>query len=173
MEAFFIDRTEVTVDDFRSHKGGAESERSTLPITDVDYTEAERFCASVGKRLPTEAEWEKAARGTDGRIYPWGNELPTCELAIMFDGGPGCGKSGVWSVGSRPAGASPYGALDMAGNVWEWTQDRSMGRARIGRGGRWGIVDVRALRASSRFRILMTISNSMLGFRCVRSALSR
>ena len=95
------------------------------PISDVLWDEAAAYCQWVGGALPTEAQWEKAARGTDGRIYPWGNQSPTCDYAVMNDGsGPACGKQNApWPVGSKPLGASPYGALDMAGNVWEFTAD--------------------------------------------------
>ena len=92
--------------------------------------------------MPTEAEWEKAARGTDGRKYPWGNQKVSCRYAVFDDGGDmGCGRDSTWPVGSKPAGKSPYGALDMVGNVWEWTDswwDESERKSRVIRGGSWG-----------------------------------
>lgn len=99
------------------------------PVNCVDYGQAEAFCHYDGKRLLTEAEWEKAARGTDARPYPWGDAQPSCDNVVMSQKtagskmGPGCGAGTTKPVGSKPKGASPYGALDMAGNLWEWTSD--------------------------------------------------
>lgn len=101
-----------------------ESGKDDHPVNCIDWYQAGEYCEWAGKRLCSESEWEKASRGTDGRIYPWGNEEPTCEYCVMDDGDDGCGTDSTWPVGSKPAGASPYGAHDMSGNVWEWVQDR-------------------------------------------------
>jgi formylglycine-generating enzyme required for sulfatase activity len=87
------------------------------PISAIAWDGAHAYCAWVGKRLPTEAEWEKAARGTDARRYPWGNEEPTPERAVFL------GTGITADVGTHPRGAGAYGHLDLAGNVWEWVED--------------------------------------------------
>ncbi|WP_461536248.1 formylglycine-generating enzyme family protein [Spongorhabdus nitratireducens] len=102
---------------------------SDHPVNCVDWHQAKALCEFEGKRLPTEAEWEKAARGTDGRMFPWGNQSASCDLAVMNQKtgsntmGPGCGAGTTQPIGSKPAGASPYGVMDMAGNLFEWTAD--------------------------------------------------
>ena len=97
--------------------------RDQHPVNGVSWHHADRYCRWMKKRLPTEAEWEKAARGTDGRAYPWGDEESSCDRIVMDDGGDGCGHEMAWPVGSKPAGDSPYGVADMAGNLWEWVGD--------------------------------------------------
>jgi formylglycine-generating enzyme required for sulfatase activity len=125
--AFSIDVSEVTNGMFlRCREAGAcsggpatiSAANESEPVANSDWATAVAYCTWAGKRLPTEAEWEKAARGTDGRRYPWGNDEPTCERANLGK----CGQV-VARAGERPSGASPYGALDMAGNLMEWVAD--------------------------------------------------
>ncbi len=128
LSGFRIDTLEVSVGQFAAcvddgvcttpATPDTSDEQPGLPRTHVSVDQAARYCEWAGKRLPTEAEWEKAARGTDGRLYPWGDEAPDCATAAL----PGCGDR-VAPVGTHPGDASPYGALDMAGNAWEWVSD--------------------------------------------------
>jgi len=130
VEEFWIRRTEVTNAQYlRCYNAGVckpprnsrfdKPQFANLPVTDVSWDEANDYARWVGGRLPSEAQWEKACRGTDGRTYPWGNRDPSGDLVNFWKTG-----LGTWStVGGYPGGASPYGALDMAGNVWEWTAD--------------------------------------------------
>ena len=129
LKAFYIDKYEVTNRRFRKFfapvdRYAGSFEEPEQPVVGVTWFQARDYCARMGRRLPTEAEWEKAARGADGRIYPWGNERATCARAVMGGEIPSCSKGfATWSVGSRPLGASPYGAMDMAGNAMEWVAD--------------------------------------------------
>lgn len=100
------------------------------PANCITFKQAEMVCAYEGKSLPTEAEWAKAARGPKANLFPWGNKPePSCDRVVMnqrVDGnkiGPGCGAGTTQAVGSKPKGASHYGVMDMAGNVFEWTSD--------------------------------------------------
>lgn len=118
-----------------------------LPVVCVGWDEANAYCGWAGKRLCTGLEWEKAARGTDGRMYPWGNANATCEFAVMNDPsnkGKGCGSGARDQICSKsPTGDSPYGLCDMAGNVWEWVSDWTTEEkwAHVRRGGGFGTLD--------------------------------
>ncbi|MHC1784997.1 MAG: formylglycine-generating enzyme family protein [Anaerolineaceae bacterium] len=103
-------------DDINTNYG--KGEYLNYPTVYISWDQADVYCHAVGRRLPTEAEWEKAARGTDGRIYPWGDNPPDGELANFNDA-----FSGVQAIGRYLKGASPYGVLDMAGNAREWVHD--------------------------------------------------
>lgn len=190
LDTFQIDSTEVTVDAYsvcvnagKCTAPGAESnncnwgklEKGNHPVNCVDWNQASTFCTWAGKQLPTEAQWEKAARGVDGRKYPWGNETASCDYAVMDDGGNGCGTGSTMPVGSKLSGASPYGVLDMSGNVWEWTADwydsddymapHNLGSMRVNRGGSLN-GESTLLRASSRGSGAPDRASSGIGLRC-------
>lgn len=139
LDAFYIDRTEVTVADYRAcvNQGTCsasgitgrlcnwgKSGRDDHPINCVNWYEADRYCRFAGKQLPTDAQWEKAGRGTDGREFPWGNAEQPCNSA-GFSPVRQCGGyvKTTHPVGQKKAGASPYGVLDMGGSVGEWVAD--------------------------------------------------
>jgi formylglycine-generating enzyme required for sulfatase activity len=151
LDAYWIDRTEVTNINFgkclaagachpKQYETSAEGyipysvhpDTQNYPALIYESEPAVEYCQWAGRRLPSEAEWEKAARGTDARIYPWGNNPLDCDLANDYACGsaistePRCGNSEHCKtdpVDSHPTSASPYGALNMSGNVWEWVAD--------------------------------------------------
>ncbi len=214
LDAFWIDQTEVTnqlfssfveATGYQSQSGGEYlwdgekwifgnadwqrprgpgtdiSKKGDHPVIHVSWDDAVSYCKWTGRRLPTEAEWEKAARGTDGRIYPWGNDNPSIEL-VNFDAIQG----DTTPVGSYPNGASPYGALDMAGNVLEWVNDwysqpyyqsspssnpmgPRTGDFRVLRGGSWEDGDD-TIRSFSRSSDVQTRLYGYSGFRCALGA---
>ncbi|RME02010.1 MAG: hypothetical protein D6812_07065 [Deltaproteobacteria bacterium] len=213
LDGFWIDATEVTVAAFLACieagrctpvQGGENCNLgregfADHPINCVTWGQAVDYCRWVQKRLPTEAEWEKAARGgcekggdplrceagMDDRKYPWGNAPPTCQVATFDNGVDGCGTYVTTPVGSKPDGDSPYGVGDMAGNVAEWVADW-LGNDEYARsesdmpdGPQEGSYRVfrggswgappEMLRISLRFATLPTDAFSSIGFRCARS----
>jgi rhamnose transport system permease protein len=193
LPTFFIDKFEVTNADFAmfveatGYQTEAEQRgdkktwrtydtegRGNHPVVKVAFNDAQAFCAWMGKRLPTEEEWEKAARGTDHRNFPWGNLWDTTRANVRLSG-----LRGTAAVGSFSGGASPYGVEDMAGNVWEWTdspyvaypgstyQDpQYSAEARVTRGGGW-FDDQKQVSTTNRSAAVPQTANDDLGFRCV------
>ncbi len=141
VQTFLMDQYEVTVEEYRkcmdqkkctfAKPRYADFHRPKQPMNGISWYQARDYCLAQGKHLPTEAEWEKAARGTDGRKYPWGNEEATCERAVIEDEkGKSCGvrkrgnepeRGRVWLVGQKPA--TQHELYDMAGNSYEWVAD--------------------------------------------------
>jgi formylglycine-generating enzyme required for sulfatase activity len=147
-------------------------DKGNHPINCVDWNQATTYCSSVGKRLPTEEEWEYAARGTDGRSFPWGHDAPGAQVCWNRLRS----KQGTCPVASFPSGRTPNGVLDMAGNVWELTssaysEDYSKGRtstARVARGGSWDIEHPGYLHNAYRTRGEPSERDLITGFRCAR-----
>lgn len=190
VDAFWIDETEVTNGMYNKCLDAnvctlpilpseAFFQEANQPVQGLAWTQAVDYCEFVERRLPTEAEWEKAARGTDARLFPWGNTLildaDTANYDFLFNQ--------FMDVGSFPAGASPYGVMDMAGNVWEWTSDwysedyyvnspyenptgPEIGNIKSIRGGAWNTV-LRAIRVTNR-HWAFPVRDDILGFRCAK-----
>jgi serine/threonine-protein kinase len=194
LDSYWIDQTEVTNAQYRLcveagacdvpefiHSVYRDSDYQDHPVANVDWYDANDYCEWAGRRLPTEAEWEKAARGEEGWPYPWGDASPDSDL-LNYDGNIG----GTTSVGSYPAGASPYGAMDMAGNIWEWVADwygenyyqdslyenptgADSGDYRVQRGGSWSHYEV-FVRTAFRGYGDPDIGYGVSGFRCAMDA---
>ena len=194
VEEFYINKYEVTNAQYREFiqatghtlprhwMGGTYPKgKADHPVSYVSWEDADAYCKWVGKRLPTEIEWEKAARGTDARIWPWGDtfDVEKCNVE-SWEG------SGSRPVGSYPNGVSPYGVYDMAGNVWEWTDswyDAYPGSThtspefgaelRVMRGGSWyhynSLGPIGARCASRDKQVPQGVSN-VVGFRCAIGA---
>ncbi|MEO7036591.1 MAG: SUMF1/EgtB/PvdO family nonheme iron enzyme [Polyangiaceae bacterium] len=177
------DVTDSEVERFETMCNARYPDRGSHPINCVDLGQAAVYCAFDQKRLPTEAEWEYAARGSDGRAYPWGNEEPGCDKAVVS----GCvrvlpDRASTKPVGSYLSGKSPFGALDMAGNVWEWVADHwssydpnqttdpivgGAGELGVIRGGSWDFGPVQ-LKASARWKFYASNGHVSTGFRCAK-----
>ena len=164
--AFEIDKFEVTHAEFKKFRPDhvIPEGKEKHPVTEVTYFDAEEYCDAAGKRLPTGAEWEKAARGTDGREYPWGDEFDTSKVNTIESG-----SNSTSPVGAFPAGASPSGAMDMSGNVWEWVDEWASDEKKYKtlRGG--SFFDKKHL--SKTYSVLKSIpddSHTYIGFRCAK-----
>jgi sulfatase modifying factor 1 len=196
LDSFYLDTFEVTNGRFAKFVEAIQSEppwgfadqatpvvHADRPVRWVNWMEALGYCLWAGKRLPTEAEWEKAARGTDGRVYPWGNDPPTAAHAVF---GLPEGAETVSPIGNRDKGTSPYGVHDLAGNLYEWVTDwydeefytqppssnprgPGEGTAKVQRGGSY-INQPYRLRAAFRTKGDPTEHDPHVGFRCAQDA---
>lgn len=165
LRPYLIGPHEVTHEEFQAQFPGHLFREGAAhhPVTKVTWYRALEYCEKKGGRLPTEVEWEKAARGESGSIYPWGDHKPRKRPHPFY--------SGVvkTKAGTNKQDVSPYGVHDMAGSVWEWTAD-SQGPSKIIRGGLWNLhLDFQYSKAYEKAAIPPGERLSFLGFRCVRS----
>lgn len=196
LDAFYMDKYAVTVGEYAKYLEATDKEappeweimnqprHEKRPVVNINWSDAATYCKWAGKRLPTEAEWEKAARGTDGRLYPWGNERPT-RLHANFGKKEWANHMALVPVGMFEMGKSPYGIYDMAGNVWEWVNDwyghdyykkspaknpqgPKTGKSKVVRGGNWLYVQ-ELLRSSFRFNAEPSSRQFGYGFRCAKT----
>jgi len=187
VKAFYIDKFEVTNRQYKRFDGSHiyAKDREDHPVVNVSWHDAYNYCKWVGKRLPTEEEWEKAARGTDGRVYPWGNSFDVSKANTAESGHGGKARVGSYKlqesgalfpggtvkVGTYKGGVSPYGVYDMAGNVWEWTDtwyDKDK-KLRVLKGGSW-ISPFISSRSATRLADNPDIKANDYGFRCAKDA---
>ena len=199
VDAFYLDKYEVTVARYAAFSKASGNVKlpeewdtvdltngAELPVVGVDWQDAQSYCQWSGRRLPTEAEWEKAARGNDERKFPWGNDPPSDERARFLKAYENpVYKDGVAPVGSHPKGTSPFGIDDLSGNVWEWVADwfgesfpradvrnpkgPNSGSARVLRGGGWYDPPERVT-ATKRMHAPPQHRDDSIGFRCARDA---
>ena len=198
LDAYYVDKFEVTTERyarFLELTGWPTplnwnmvkfQDHATRPVVGVNWGDADAYCRINGRRLPTEAEWEKAARGTNERKFPWGDTKPHPTLAL-FGQGARFSYDVLKPVGSYPSGVGPYGAFDLAGNVAEWVQDwyegeyyrdapqqnppgPMGGQYKIARGGSWSDLPVYLLSASRTSKLPSWTRNAFIGFRCAQSA---
>ena len=175
-------RSRIKGASWRAPNGPGSSAQADFPVVQVSWFDAVAYCKWAGKRLPTEAEWEKAACGVDGYRFPWGNALDSTR-SNNFRGGNSASAS--TPVGTYPGGASSYGVQDMAGNVWEWVADwydggyygvspthnppgPATGTSRVARGGAWNGGSA-LIETSRRLSVLPSGHSNALGFRCAKS----
>jgi formylglycine-generating enzyme required for sulfatase activity len=182
LSAFYMDKYEVTTKLYAQFLQATSRKQPEYwnqvsqvsagdrPVIGVDWYDADAYCHQYGKRLPTEQEWEKAARGTDGRKYPWGNDEPSSGLANFgkqWQANINYYSERLTAVGSYESGKSPYGIYDLAGNVWEWTSSDE-GSNKVIRGGSWYNYAA-DLRSSIRTRFTLRYVH-VVGFRCAQDA---
>lgn len=186
--AFCMDTTEVTTAAYEacvtsgkctpaktgdSSFNAGTAGRENHPVNGVDWDQATAYCAAQGQRLPTEEEWEFAARGSDGRLYPWGNDAPGSQICWNGEGnelGKG-NRQSTCAVDAHPKDSSPFGVGGMGGNVWEWTATAHDDAHRVIRGGAWLSVASLLFRSAHRSKASPSWQEGLLGFRCVGSTL--